>query len=325
MKDGFYVVYDFDTSLYASSTVLEDSYIIARHISSGREKEFKNITEFKGKGRTAATLGGWLKEENDERGTDFKASDFKIIQKKRRNSVPFSKAQEFIISSAECVREKPWCDKIRYVIGGEDNYRLKLNPLYKDGRPPKPIMYQELREWFIETYKDEVIIADGCEADDILSIFGHYGFSKALKSGDYKDDKICLVFIDKDLLQIPGWKWNFKSKKENPDWQTPFMATKSLFVQLLQGDPTDNIKGLEGVPKYTKEEYKLKGSGIGNTNALTLLSDCDTKEKVEERVKYLYRTYYCDLWEEKFQESYQMLKLMDKKGEIPKYEFLDKV
>ncbi len=323
----FYTVFDFDTPLFASSTVLGERYIIAKHLSSGQEKEFKNITEFKGKGRTPETLGGWLKEQNLERGTDFKAHDFEIIQKERRNSVPFSKAQEFVVSSAEAVRSKEWCSQIRFVISGRGNYRKKLNPLYKVNRPSKPLMYKKLREWFIEEYKDEVIIADGCEADDILSIFGYHGYNKALESGNYEDNNICLVYIDKDLLQIPGWKWNFKSKKEHPDWQTESKAAKSFWGQMIIGDLTDNIVGLEGVTKEVRDKYHLKGKlgTIGKSGASIILSDCKTKEDMEKKVLYLYNNYFCDMYKEKFQMAYQMLKLQDKKGVIPKYEFLDEI
>ncbi len=322
-----YVIMDFDSPLYGAATVLEDRYIIAKHISSRREKEFKNITEFKGKGRTPETLGGWLKEENDKRGTDFKASDFKIVQKTRRNDIPLSKAKEFVNSSAESVKGKEWCGEIRYVISGKDNYRKDLNPLYKANRPPKPIMYLELREWFIDTYKDEVIIADGCEADDILSIFGWWGYNKALKSGDYKDNNICLVYIDKDMKQIPGYFWNFRSKKEKPDWQTESKAAKSFWTQMITGDTSDNITGLEGVTKEVRDKYHLRGKSgtIGAVGASTVLSDCETKEDIEKKVLYLYNNYYCDIYKEKFQEAYQMLKLQDKKGEIPEYNFKEEL
>ena len=316
----FYTIVDFDTPLYGSSTILQDNYIEVTHIKSGRIKEFKNITEFIGRGKK---IGGWLADTNKEKNTNFTKEDFVIENKSIRNNIPLSKAQEFVISSAEAIRDKEWCDKIRFVISGEDNYRKKLNLLYKANRPLKPIMYKELREWFIETYKDEIIIADGCEADDILSIFGWWGYNKALKSGNYEDNNICLSFIDKDIFQVPGWYWNFKSKKEKPEWQTELKASKCFWVQMLQGDTTDNIPGLDGTTKEIWDKYKLKGKKlcVGNKNALTILSNCDTKEELEERVKYLYMAYYCDIWEDKFQEAYQMLKLQTNKGIIPKYEF----
>lgn len=317
----FLTIVDFDSALFGSATILEDTYIITKNIETGEEREFKNLTAFKGRGLLPETLGGWLKEENIKNGTDLLPEDFEITQKVRRNSIPFSKAQEFVTSSAESIRAKEWCDTVRFVVGGEGNYRKDINTLYKANRGDKPLMFTKLRDWFLDEYKDEVILSIQNEADDVLSIYGWWGYNKAVKTKNYLDNNVCLVFTDKDILQVPGNYWNPKTKKDKPSWQTEKQAAKALFVQMIVGDTSDNIKGLEGLPLHTYKEFQIGQGGVGPTKALTLLSDCDSIEQMEERVKYLYQAYYCDIWEDEFQAAFQMLKLQEIKGVIPKFIF----
>ena len=130
----FLTIVDFDSALYGSSTILEDTYIITKNLQTGEEREFNKLSDFKGLGRSRETYSGWLKDENIKNGTDYFLEDYNIIPGVRRNHVPFSKAQEYVTSSAEAIKSKEWCDKARFVIGGIGNYRKDLYPDYKSNR-----------------------------------------------------------------------------------------------------------------------------------------------------------------------------------------------
>lgn len=318
MVDQFTCVWDFDSPLYAAASICDSRYIEVVHRASGRVKEFKNVTQFWGRGKA---VGGWLGEQEKE----FLKEDFEIRQCVRRNEIPIQKAKDILVKQIENVTSKDFCKELRLVIGGKDNYRFGIFADYKGKRPPKPIVFPELREWLISEYP--LIIEDGIEADDVVSIMGRYGYRKAIKSGDYKDDDICLIYIDKDIDQTPGWKWNPKKKLKEPSWWTEDEAAKVFWKQMLQGDTVDNIPGLKGVTKEIWKNYKLKGVryGIGETNALKLLEDCKDSLDMEQKVLYLYRSYWEQFededWKEHFQMNYQLLKLMERKGVIPEYKF----
>lgn len=90
------------------------------------------------------------------------------------------------------------------------------------------------------------VVVEGQEADDEVAI----RMSK-------EPNTYTLVGVDKDLLQIPGW--HFNPSKDLERYVNEFEAYKSFCLQLLTGDRTDNIPGLQGVgPK--KAEKALKDS-----------------------------------------------------------------
>ena len=347
IKD-YLCIYDFDTHLYTGAKMLQDDYIIAEHKATGHRMEHKNITTFKG--RKKIIVGGWLGERNAEKGTNLTPDDFIITKHSRRNRIPTKKAKEIITKSIEIVLEKVWCRELRLVIGGKDNYRKDIYPLYKAHRPPKPLMYAEMREWLEEEYESMIVVADGCEADDYLSIMSEWMFRQT--KGDFDAWDLVLIHRDKDLKQCGGLQWSWFDKKVKPEWLGAKKAEKAFWQQMLQGDSTDGIPGIGGVTPYMWKEFQLKGKkyGIGAKNALTLLNNCDTVEEMDEMVTYCYRSFYPyynklidediefnktakkeDLrpikdkiyWRDHFQLNYQLLKLQERKGVIPIYEFAE--
>jgi len=212
---------------------------------------------------------------------------------------------------------------LRLVISGKDNYRYSIDPEYKANRPPRPIMYPKLREWFLDAYNDMIIVADGFESDDICSIYLWACFNKAKEKNDPNALDVICSHIDKDIDTCPGWHYNYKEKSK-PYYINEFQAKKNLYTQMITGDVSDNIRGLEGVTKdtYTKYHLTAKNRSTGIKSAQKLLNDCKTEEELRKMVEYLYKDYYCDMWQEEFQRNYQLLCLMQERGKIPEYDFL---
>ena len=132
-------------------------------------------------------------------------------------------------------------DEYRVFLTGSNNFRKAIYPEYKAHRPTeKPFWLQAIRDYLVKEYKAEV--CDGQEADDALGI------------NQTSETIICT--IDKDLLMIPGQHYNFV--KDEFKTVTYLDGLKHFYMQCLQGDRSDNIKGIPGVgPK--KAERILNG------------------------------------------------------------------
>jgi 5'-3' exonuclease len=126
-------------------------------------------------------------------------------------------------------------------LTGKDNFRYAIYPEYKAHRPKeKPFWLEKCRQFLIANFNAEVI--NGQEADDALGIA--------------QTDDTIICSIDKDLLMIPGRHYNFV--KDEFITQSNFDAIKHFYMQCLQGDRADNIKGIPGIgPK--KAERILAG------------------------------------------------------------------
>ena len=74
----------------------------------------------------------------------------------------------------------------------------------------------------------------GQEADDSLA-----------QEQTEKGDKTVIVSIDKDMLQVPGWHYNFVNR--TMQYKNHAEGFHSFCVQMLMGDKVDNIIGLSRV------------------------------------------------------------------------------
>lgn len=132
-------------------------------------------------------------------------------------------------------------------FSGENNFRKKIFPEYKANRAKteRPPSLPMVKQHFIH-YPDQV--ADELEADDLLGL--------------NQTEDTCIVSIDKDMLTIPGWHYNFV--KDELIYITPEDAIRRFYTQLLTGDPADGIKGAKG---------------IGAKKAEKILNDCETEKQ----------------------------------------------
>jgi hypothetical protein len=178
-------------------------------------------------------------------------------------------------------------------LTGKGNFRYDVATIlpYKGNRDPshKPKYYKEIREYLVNNYDVEVV--EGIEADDAISI---QQFAKPDKS-------TCIVTIDKDLNMIPGYHYNPRTKVF---WyQSLHEADKFFWWQMMVGDATDNIRGV---------------NGIGPKKADKLIASVDEDlEQVRAAVTQMYQEQYGPSWHEAMQEVATLLWMQRKEGDKP--------
>lgn len=154
----------------------------------------------------------------------------------------------------------------RCFLTGSDNFRYSIYPDYKANRRdvPKPRHLAAIREYLSTRWS--ATVTDGHEADDAM------GMEQMAENGTI----ICT--IDKDLLMIPGWHYNFV--KLTTRMVTPLEGLRHFYWQLIMGDKTDNIPGYDGkmrdkVPKFLN-------------SAMLALSQMTAEEEMYEMVSFMY-------------------------------------
>jgi len=153
-----------------------------------------------------------------------------------------------------------WADESIVYCGGKDNFRYRLCPNYKGNRKEPPEDAQLFKPLMEELVKRGLAIpSDGMEADDMVRI----------KSVELTKEKVehTVVHIDKDLDCIAGNHFNprrqeFYDIDEN-------QADLNYWLQILKGDPTDNLPGLPKVGPKTAEKM-LNGVPLGKRKARVL-------------------------------------------------------
>ena len=147
-------------------------------------------------------------------------------------------------------------DQFEVYLTGSNNFRYEIAKSfpYKGNRKAneRPQYLSHVRNYMIDKFG--AIVSEGEEADDLIAI-------EATRCGP---DTV-VASIDKDMLQIPCWHFNFNRKEwtQVSEWQGGLF----FYTQILTGDAADNIKGLKG---------------IGPKKAEKLLADCDTVDSLWE-------------------------------------------
>lgn len=138
------------------------------------------------------------------------------------------------------------------------NFRFKIFPEYKAGRPPKPKWTPYVRQYLIEEMGAEIV--NFHEADDALAMY-------------QVEDSVC-ISIDKDLLQIPGAHFGMVSH----EWShmDEFDGLVWFYMQIMMGDKTDNLDGIHR---------------IGPAKARKQLQGCTTEAEMWKAVVSLYEQH----------------------------------
>lgn len=184
-------------------------------------------------------------------------------------------AKEALNRYIENIIEKVEAPDVYVFIKGATNFRYAVDIEYKQNRRGAVSEELERRLALLYEYgRENFIVCEGAEADDWL---GAYAI-QALR-----EEKLpVLVHIDKDINMIPGWHYNFK---RDEFYFVEYAAGYSfLMEQLLQGDGTDNIKG---IPK------------CGPVKAKKILSKVPQSEMLDVVIRE-YKNYFGNSWESMF-------------------------
>ncbi len=162
-----------------------------------------------------------------------------------------AKADELIEFILEQTTVFPTPDDYIIFLTGVGNFRHEISKThkYKGNRSDseKPIHLPIIREHFVSRYG--AIVSEGEEADDLIA-----------KEATRLNNKVVVASIDKDMLQIPCWHFNFGKNewKKVSKWE----GLKFFYTQILTGDRADNIVGL----------WK-----VGPVRASKILQECNTE------------------------------------------------
>ena len=150
-------------------------------------------------------------------------------------------------------------NEFQLYLTGAGNFRYTVYPEYKGNRvQPRPAHLMAVKQHLKEKWG--AAIAEGCEADDLISVDA----CQANKEGR----EVLLVHVDKDLDQIPGvhYQWKMSGQVNGKRWVkearryhiSPLDGLRFFYTQLLTGDRADNIKGVKGIGP-AKAEKILEG------------------------------------------------------------------
>lgn len=255
------LIVDGDLVAYKHAAAAESRTIIAKHLKSGREKEFGTRTEFK----------KFLADKEIE----FKPEAYQITD--HQHPVDISFAIATVNKSIEKLLDSTWCDELEIYIGSGKTFRhdLPLPTPYKDNRQDtiKPVHLLAVRNHLRRKYKAKVI-DNGLEVDDVVTIRAY----EALHSGQ----EAVLASVDKDSYQCQGIHL-FNWTAENPTIELiPDVGTlrkeksavkgnglKFLALQVLSGDAADTYKG-----------YELSKVSYGPVKAMKALEGCTTEQEI---------------------------------------------
>lgn len=139
-------------------------------------------------------------------------------------------------------------DEYELWLSGPSNFRKAVYPEYKAQRIDayRPRWEKEVKQYMVEHWQANW--SDGVEADDMLGI------------RQCSTENSIIAHLDKDINQIPGWHFNWELnrlgktiREKRKYFVTLEEANYFFYYQLLVGDPTDNIKGVNGIgPKKAK-------------------------------------------------------------------------
>jgi len=162
---------------------------------------------------------------------------------------------------------------------------------YKGNRnQPKPKYLQDVKDYLVKQYG--AVFGSNVEADDEIG--------RALSQ---EPENSVSISIDKDLLQISGWHYNWVN--DTVTKVTPKQGDFNFYTQLLTGDATDNVPGI---------------NGIGPSRAGNVLSGARSRKELCSRVWGIYRDQFNDTDEavRYFKEQAQLLWIL-RAGETESY------
>ena len=181
----------------------------------------------------------------------------------------------------------PTKNNLECYLTGKGNFRYEVAKTapYKGNRKDvvKPTNLPLARQHLIDKWG--AVVSQGEEADDLIGI--------ASARGD--PETTVVVTIDKDMMQLQGWNWNFTK-----DVWTKISVdegNKFFYTQILTGDRADNILGIHrvGPVKAAKILYDLT-TEQELYDACVAAYDGDTERVIENARLLWLRRYEGELW-----------------------------
>lgn len=158
-----------------------------------------------------------------------------------------------IASTLKQIATDTGISRMRIYVSGEKNFRYDIGKTkpYKGNRATmvRPRFLNHCKEHLVSKYK--AIMAHGYEADDAIAT--DMTMNNAIHCG-----------IDKDMLQIPGYHYNYVTKELRLVSEDE--AIINLYRQICMGDASDNVPGLPRVGEKKAEAVIY--------DAKTALEDC---------------------------------------------------
>lgn len=288
------MIIDADTPLFKAAKSVQRDYIVARNKKLGITKEFDNKTQLWG--HHSKKEGGWLAEYNETAVEKSLPEDWDVEDCAELSKEVKDPLEEAFMSFNQFVgkmKRSGLAEDYLLCLGGEGNFRYdaaQFQP-YKGERKDKPLIFQELKDRVVLQYGKRVVLANDCEADDILSHYGWKNYLNYRKTGEWD---YLLSYLDKDLKMVVSPNVNYDDPLLKVEYNTPEECARCFCVQLLAGDQaTDNIRGLPNFTEETQRKYELgKTRGIGVATAQRMLRTAESPKEMYARVVEAYKSYY---------------------------------
>ena len=183
-----------------------------------------------------------------------------------------------------------------YLTSDMFSHRKQIAPSYKAKRKGNPWV-RALRKYIIDNESVEYSLE--WESDDLI-----YNRAKQLKE---EGEDYVIATVDKDLNQIPGFHFDLYREKTGEigehgqeirkyrglQFVKEDVAEKFVWLQMIEGDAVDNIKGIPG---------------LGKVKAAKALEGIEKPSLLFIKVARLYKEKFED-WREEFRTNYRLLKL----------------
>lgn len=246
-------VFDYDVLIHKIGYACEKRHIVVRHKETGWSKEFKNITEFWGRGKK---IGGWLGEKNaravakgkpEASKEDFEYETIRVADE-IQNALYSLK-----VTIERCIVQAGATEYMGY-IGKGDPFRVNLSTLqkYKGSRDPndKPILKDELINYLIK-HHNAILVSElpnhpeydePLEADDWVNIECYKDLENTVAITNDKDARGCgintLDPTDKEGKIVDNSGFGEIWRDEKGDVRG--YGRKFFYLQVMYGDPVDD-------------------------------------------------------------------------------------
>lgn len=172
-----------------------------------------------------------------ENAKDAKAHSKDAVLWSRKEVEPLSHALAMVKNVIEDIQDRhaEFSGTRIWLTPSTGNFReaVSTRTKYKGNRDgqQRPVHYSAIRDYLVDNWGAQYTV--GQEADDAIGI------------DMYSYPGSTCVSIDKDLLQLAGRHYNWVDRREIK--VTEREASLNFWTQVIAGDATDNIPGVEGM------------------------------------------------------------------------------